>query len=213
MHVKVFLAALLIQRFPTEVFHLVMGEAETRLIEAANSMMAAFDVVLQGTSSPEFPKRLETYTVQFCEWKLANQERQKQRIKNALTELYIGMAQEPLNPQLQREFEQQIERLRAKLDTETLREFDAHRGDIPILRITTGLLSHEHLAHELLLDPTFTMVPHPTDDALNEVWCPIHFFQPLVLAIHHRPSGLPWPPNFQRCKPKRAKFWRRYHSD
>ena len=164
VQVKVFLAALLIQRFPVEVFRLATGVVETRLIEATRAMLSAYDV---RAPSKDFPPLLETYMARFREWRPA--ELVQQRIKNALRALYIASAQEPLSLQMRTEFEQHIERLRARLDAETLREFDAQLGNVPIFRTIVGNICPEQIAHELMLDPAFTLACLPQDDEFHEV--------------------------------------------
>ena len=178
VHVKVFLGALLIERFPVEVFRLA---TEPRLIEATRAMLLAFDA-----GSRDFPSLLETYMARLREWRPA--ERVQQRIKNALRVLYVASAQEPLSPQTRTEFEEQIARLRARLDAETLREFDAQLEVGPtIFRTTVGVGDTEQIAHELMLDPAFTLACPPQDDEFHEVLilccriaCLMHLFPGLL---------------------------------
>ena len=160
VHANVFLAGVLMRRFPSEVFGTATNE--TRLQQAAGSMLAAFDEMMRGAfASRDFPALLAAFVERFREWR--GPQRLQQGVQNALTALYRASAQEPMSPRLRRDMEQQIQQMRSRLErlagAEAVRAYDAQRP-------TSVLMPPEQLAHELLLDPSFVLAlpDHGTDE-------------------------------------------------
>jgi len=129
----------------------------------------------------QFPVLLHTYLKAFYAWKRSDEEKLAGRIKHALSALYQAEAHleesDPETPALRADFQGQQARLRVKLlqiaGEKALQEVDASRvqgagGSLPPGTAVEGggegaysalpkRVTNEQLAHELLLDPAFTL--------------------------------------------------------
>lgn len=180
INVRVFLSAFMIAFFPNNTFE-VITEREQGLIEMAREMIPAMErvmlVLANGDGFAAVPldeavalgRTMRLFLQRFQEWKATDELKLKTRITHALIALYQARENVvmPAEDRLRTEMNQQIERLRATLarvcGAATLAAFDAeHPQDAPnappmgpggiVLRT-----ANEALAHELLINPAFTL--------------------------------------------------------
>ena len=181
---RVFLASYMISLHPHKVFE-GMGELEKTLYDSTAPLVACWEQLLDSVRHGEadrqlllkFPELLADYRAKFKAWKVPDEAKLVARIKHALNALFQARdhlpADEPVDSKMMQEFQTQIERLRGKLrqvaGQAALDEYDAlvQRREYPdVPDCARGAASgttlpcsmtNEHLAHELLLDPTFRL--------------------------------------------------------
>ena len=192
---RVFLSAYMVAYHPTSVFEQI-GALEQAVLDASGPMLRTFEDICQrlreGAAFDDLPNvltlafadMLMSYIRHFQAWKVPDEARLVTRIRLALLALY--QAQEhisddvPLDAELRLNFLNQIQRLRTKLfqlgAENVVEELDRelagrpHGPDnlAPIYNLP-GMINHERLAHELLLNPNFQLRAVGDLDSLHRI--------------------------------------------
>jgi len=158
-----------------------MLEVFDELCGALRALPTGADPAAAVKAALTFPKLLHAYLNAFNAWKRPDEAKLAGRIKHALSALYQAEAHleesDPETPALRADFQGQQARLRVKLlqiaGEKALQEVDASRvqgagGSLPPGTAVEGggegaysalpkRVTNEQLAHELLLDPAFTL--------------------------------------------------------
>ena len=192
---RVFLSAYMVAYHPTSVFEQI-GALEQAVLDASGPMLRTFEDICQrlreGAAFDDLPNvltlafadMLMSYIRHFQAWKVPDEARLVTRIRLALLALY--QAQEhisddvPLDAELRLNFLNQIQRLRTKLfqlgAANVVEELDRELAARPQgpdnlapIYLFPGMINHERLAHELLLNPNFQLRAVGDLDSLHRI--------------------------------------------
>ena len=187
VNAKEFLVSLMIRYHPAHIFESI-GHLENQLIEATAPLLMVFDEILRiiqstgsfqsvsGEVTKEFPALLKMYFKRFNEWKIADINKMKFKIKRSIVSLHQATHEaDRIVPELLVGVYDQIRYLRNKFEqvasADEVNEFyeQLERDDVSMYAPSSGELESEQIVHELLLDPTYVHLRSSDSEVFSEV--------------------------------------------